>query len=386
MDQRTIQLCFALLRSVICSVDLNDTEKALFSEEQLPHLMAVSKKHDISHLVALGLKQNSLISKDDVEIDKSIFKAVYRYEQLNYEYKRLCSVLESAGIDFIPLKGSVLRKYYPEPWMRTSCDIDILVHSDALDRATAHLVKTLKYVKKERTSHDISLFSPGGRHIELHFDLVEEGKANRADDILNSVWKNVSLRENYNHWYEMTDEFFYFYHIAHMAKHFGGGGCGIRPFIDLWILDRIGGVNQSKRDVLLTQGNLLQFANAARKLSRVWFDQEKADKLSLKMQKYILYGGVYGSADNRLAVQQNKRGGRIGYILYRIFVPYVQLKRFYPILERHRWLTPFFRIRHWFRLLNPDTAKRAKREVVINRNVQSSKVEEMKIFLEEIGL
>ncbi|MBO4954226.1 MAG: nucleotidyltransferase family protein, partial [Clostridia bacterium] len=36
-------------------------------------------------------------------------------------------------IDFMPLKGAVIRQYYPEPWMRTSCDIDIHVKKDRLE-------------------------------------------------------------------------------------------------------------------------------------------------------------------------------------------------------------------------------------------------------------
>ena len=35
--------------------------------------------------------------------------------------------IKKVQIPFLPLKGSVIRQYYPEPWMRTSCDIDILV-------------------------------------------------------------------------------------------------------------------------------------------------------------------------------------------------------------------------------------------------------------------
>ena len=51
------------------------------------------------------------------------------------EYENLCSAFEKAQIPFLPLKGSVIRKYYPEAWMRTSCDIDILVHDEDVGRA-----------------------------------------------------------------------------------------------------------------------------------------------------------------------------------------------------------------------------------------------------------
>lgn len=386
MDQRTIQMLFALLRSAICGEELADTEKALYSDEQRPDLIRIAQKHDVAHLLVLGLKQNSLLSKKEAEIETYIFKAVYRYERLNYEYVQVCSALESAKIAFVPLKGSVLRKYYPEAWMRTSCDIDILVHREDLETAISYLVQNLQFIEKERATHDVSLFSPRGNHIELHFDLVEEGRANNAIGVLSSVWEDVSLHESSNHRYEMSDAFFYFYHIAHMAKHFESGGCGIRPFMDLWILDHIKDADQNERDRLLSEGGLLQFANVARKLSNIWFGTEEADALSLKMQDFILHGGVYGTSDNRVAIQQKKSGGRLGYLFSRMFIPYAKLKRYYPILEKHRWLTVFMQIRRWLMLLKPDVAKMAKRELTVNNNIKKTKADEMNVFLEQVGL
>lgn len=386
LDQRTIQTLFTLLRSAICGEKLADAEKALYSDEQRLDLIQISQKHDVVHLLALGLKQNSLILKKDDEIAKHIFRAVYRHEHLNYEYVQVCSALESAKIPFVPLKGSVLRKYYPEAWMRTSCDLDILVHREDLEAAISCLENKIQFVEKERTVKDVSLYSPRGNHIELHFDLMGEGRANNAIGVLRSVWEDVSLHENSSYWYEMSDAFFYFYHIAHMAKHFENGGCGIRPFIDLWILDHMDEADQSKRDELLSKGGLLQFTNAARKLSNVWFGGEEPDTLSLKMQDFILCGGVYGSSDNRVALQQKKRGGRIGYLFSRLFIPYEKLKRYYPVLERHRWLTAFMQVRRWFMLSNPDVAKMAKREMVVNRSIEKAKADEMNAFLDAIGL
>lgn len=385
MDQGTIQTLFALLRSAIGGEEMTEEAKT-HTREKLPELMRIAKKHDVAHLLVLALKNNSLMPSDASETEKIMLRAVYRYERLNYEYVQLCQALETAEIDFIPLKGSVLRKYYPQAWMRTSCDVDILVRREDLDRAVKCLVQNLQYVEKEHASHDVSLYTPMNNHIELHFDLVEEGHANNAIEILCGVFDNVLPHEDKKHWYDMPDEFFYFYHIAHMAKHFEIGGCGIRPFIDLWILDRLEDAHHGKRDELLEAGGLLKFANAARKLSRVWFDGEDADTISLKMEAFILSGGVYGTYDNRIAVQQQKKGGKLGYIMSRIFMPYSMLKRYYPILEKHRWLAPIMQIRRWFRLFRPDVARRSKNEIAANANVDASRAEEMNVFLDNIGL
>lgn len=384
MDQRTIELFFSLLRSAIRGEELTKEEKENFSEERLSKCMQLADMHDLGHLIAYSLKKNGLSVNADIE--RKIFKAAYRYEQLNYEYEQICLTLENVKILFIPLKGSILRRYYPEPWMRTSCDVDILVHKEDLDKAVKALVTELEYDEKEKMMHDVSLYTQGGNHIELHFDLVEEGRANNAIATLSAVWENVSLKEGCSYFYEMTDEFFYFYHIAHMAKHFETGGCGIRPFIDLWILDNIDCANKESRDKLLAESGLLTFTNVARKLSAAWLNRDEADTLTLQMQDFILRGGVYGSYDNRVVLQQKNKGGKTGYILSRAFLPFSQLKRLYPILEKHPWLTPFMHIRRWFKLLNPVKARRTKDEIRINSTVDQSKADEMKSFLDDIGL
>jgi hypothetical protein len=244
----------------------------------------------------------------------------------------------------------------------------------------------LQYIKQEVATHDVSFLSPQGIRVELHFDLIEEERANNAINVLDLVWENVSLSEGFHCRYEMTDELFYFYHIAHMAKHFETGGCGIRSFIDLWILDRIDGACENKRNELLAKADLLQFAGACRKLSRVWFGGEEEDELSTQMQSFILRGGVYGSSDNRVALQQKNKGGRIGYIFSRVFLPYSKLKRYYPVLEKHRWLIPVMQVRRWFMLFDPSVARMAKSELAVNSRIDENTSDEMNRFLSDIGL
>lgn len=387
MEQRKSEIFFALLRSAICGTKLSETELLSCKEELLPELLLTAKKQDLAHLLVLGLKLNGIALQGDSKVNERIMmQAVMRYEHLNYDFNQVCQVLERAEIPFIPLKGSVLRRYYPEPWMRTSCDIDILVHKKDLDAAIECLVRKLNFEEAGRATHDVSLFSPQRIHVELHFDLVEEGRANKAISVLNQVWNNVSVCDGFSYKYEMSDEYFYFYHIAHMAKHFETGGCGVRPFLDLWLLDKLEGASQIRRDELLTSAELIQFANVSRKLSKVWFSSDDTDELSMQMQNFIFDGGLYGSSNNRVAIQQKRKGGRLGYMMSRIFIPFSKLKRYYPVLEKHPWLMPFMQVRRWFMLLRPDVARMAKREIALNGNIKKSKAEEMNVFLNNIGL
>ena len=386
MEQENIQLLFSLLRSAIAGIRLTEEERNRISPELLDELLKISSKHEVAHLLVLGLKKNDLITTSDVMFKQYILKTVYKYERMQKEYENLKEALEKAEIPFLPLKGSVIRKYYPESWMRTSCDIDVLVHAEKLDIAISYLMKKLQYVEKDRSTHDISLVSPTGIVVELHFDLVEEERANKAIDVLRLVWDNVVLCENCKYMYEMKDSFFYFYHVAHMAKHFENGGCGIRPFIDLWILENLKNRNQNACDELLLQGDLLRFAEVSRHLSDVWFGNGKPNEITLQMQDFILKGGAYGASDNRVAIQQKKRGGRIGYFISRMIIPYERLKRYYPVLEKHRWMMPFYQIKRWFMLLDPNIAKMAKNEININRKLEKTRADEMNIFLDNIGL
>ena len=384
MNAETVRVLFALLRSAASGTMLSEAEKSLVTTEFLPQMMVVAKTHDVAHLLAYALRQNGLAADGVGEIE--MMKAILRYEQLAYELESLCAVLESAGVDFLPLKGAVIREYYAEPWMRTSCDIDILVRREDLKKAIFALEEKLQYVKKEVGTHDVSLFSPSGNHIELHFDLVEEGIADSAIELLASVWENVSVKGSWRHWYEMTDEYFYFYHIAHMAKHFSLGGCGIRSFLDAWLLERTETSDVSARDTLLSAGDLLAFAESVRKLSRVWFEGEAADELLLQVQDFLLGGGTYGSTENRVALHQGEKGGRVGYFFSRVFIPMDKLKKYYPILEKQPYLMPAMQVRRWFMIFRPDVARMAKGELKANGRMEKARTEEMQKMLKNIGL
>lgn len=386
MEEKTMKLLLALVRSALTGDKIPQDIQAEYTAEQLPDLIKTAHKQDLAHLVVFGLKQNGLLTDAEKRLEQYIHKAVFRHEGLVFEYGQICKALEQAQIPFLPLKGSILRDYYPEAWMRTSCDIDILVRREHLESAVAYLTQNLQYEETERATHDVSLFSPSGVHLELHFDLVEEDRANNSTEVLNTVWDDVSLCSGCQYRYQMSDAFFYFYHIAHMAKHFELGGCGIKPFIDLWILEHRPTTDKERRERLLQESGLTQFALACQRLSRVWLESEGMDELSLQMQNFILHGGVYGSADNRVVLQQRKHGGKLGYIFSRMFVPYERLKRYYPVLEKHRWLMPFMQVRRWFMLLNPRIRKMAKKELKTNSNLDKAQAEQMKVFLDNIGL
>lgn len=389
MEQKTTALLFKLLATAIHGRHLTDEEKSQLSDSTLSSLLSLSQKHDVGHLVGWSLHKNGLADKSSplyAKLHQLQILAVFRYEGLHREYRKLCAALETAQIPFLPLKGSVLRKYYPEPWMRTSCDIDVLVHEDDLDRAVTCLTETCGYRTEKKSSHDVSLYSPGGQHVELHYDLVEDGRASAARQILQTIWSCASVQTGHACRHQLSDEMFYFYHIAHMAKHFENGGCGIRPFIDLWILDHLPDFCPEKRDALLKQGGLLQFANAARRLSKVWLDGAKHDPITRQTEIFLLRGGMYGNSENRITLQQQKKGGAVKFALSRAFLPYDVIKFHYPILQKHPWLTPVMEVRRWGKLLFCGHTRRVTRELRFSQSLSKDTANEALQLLQDLGL
>lgn len=386
MNAETGKVMFALLRSAVCGNRLSDEEIALYRSDRLPEIVFLSELHDVVHLLVLGLKKNGLLDENSKKLEGKMLAAVYRYERLHYELTKLCAALEQAAIPFMPLKGAVMRQYYPEPWMRTSCDMDVLVHEDDLEKAASYLTDRLGYTRKSQNSHDISMFTQGGVHVELHYHLIENGRVRSAAAVLKPIWNVAVKHDGCTYQYGMPDEMFYFYHITHMAKHFENGGCGIRPFLDIWVLNHRVDFDREKREKLLADGGLTVFAKRAELLSEVWFGKAEHTEITKQIEAYILRGGVYGTNTNRITVQQQKQGGKCRYVLSKIFIPYEVIKFHYPILQKHKWLTPIMEVRRWGKLIFCGHLRRTTKELKYNNAVSKDVADQTKALLKNMGL
>ena len=348
------EIFLALIRNVICGEAISDNVISTCTPEMLEEVYGLAGKHDLTHLVGQALSKQKLPESDALtKCKKAAMSAFVRYIQQNHEYARICAVLEEAEISFIPLKGSVLRDYYPEAWMRTSCDADILVKEEILDTAVALLTEKLGYTAGKKSDHDISLYAASGTHLELHYDTIQERyEVNSCREVLASIWNYAAPKESGKHHLYLTDEMFYFYHIAHMAKHFAVGGCGVRAFLDIWVMNHKMSFDREKRYKLLEEGGLLQFAKAAESVSEVWFAGAEPNKMDIAVSDYILRASLYGDKANRAALGQARSGGKLKYLLtQRVFMPYAYLKDEYPVLKDRKWLTPYYQVVRWCKML-----------------------------------
>lgn len=386
---KTAELFFELIRYAIKGDKLsNETLKGV-SEEQLNSLFGLSKNHDCAHLITYALYQNGLIKKDHPSYKKFAYEqslAVFRYENINYELNKVCEFLDENKIEHIPLKGSVIRSLYPEPWMRTSCDIDILIKKEEKDRVVQLLTNEFGCRLEQFFDYEISLYTPRNVHLEIHLNLVAERQDKIIDEVLKDVWKYSFVRHGYSYSMEMSDAMFYFYHVAHLSKHFCASGCGVRPFIDLWLLNNAKDYEQSLRDEILAKGKLTKFDQGAKNAVSVWFDGEEYDDLTREIEDYILQAGVYGIKENWKYYYQNKNGGKFRYVLSRVFLSFKELCEYYPSLKKHKWLYPFYQVRRWFRIIFCGGAKHSVNEIKEIKNLSNDTYLKREKMMQSLGL
>lgn len=376
-----------LIASEVCGRAIDPSMPPL-DEDAAARLYKLSAAHDMAHLTGSALLRRKLLPDGSARnaFEKQIMLSVYRCETQRRELSQLRDTLNAAGVPFLPLKGTVLRTLYPEPWMRTSCDIDILVPEERVDAAAQLLAAQLGYTVGDKDTHNVVLTAPGGVLLELHYRLLEDHCNATAAPLLDTVWDYADAPDGaFEH--TLRDEMFYLYHIAHMSKHFLVGGCGIRPFLDLWLLEHRVSFDAARRDALLAQAGLLPFAVQARRLSEVWFGGAAHDDVTRELARYLLTGGVYGSRENLMHMRQLQLGGRARYLLSRIWMPYGDLLRKYPALEGRPALMPLYQLRRWGQLLLSSSAtKRSLHELQLAASTTEESRARTRDLLETLGL
>ena len=377
-----------LIENAVCGSTLVLPYEKPLPEEVLRELYGLSKLHGVAHIVGSALINSGLADGSGMQsvFRDKVYSSLFRFENMKFVTEKVCNVLETLKIPYIPLKGAVMREFYPDEWMRMGCDIDILVSEKDVDFAASEIGRILGYDVKEKATHDISILSTEGIYIELHFGLVEEDYSPAMAKVLGNVWDYAVRCEAGKYRYALTDGMFYYYHIAHMAKHFIGGGGGVRPFLDLHLMQKSGRFDTAEVRELIGKGKLTDFERTVKHLSKVWFSDAEHNDVTRIMEKYIVSGGSFGTQDTKMISNRQRSGGKIKYILSRIFVPYAELKSQYPIIGKYKILTPLFELCRLFSLLTGKRRKFRKYYLGKINGVTDKHVDEINLLFESVGL
>ena len=184
----------------------------------------------------------------------------------------------------------------------------------------------------------------------------------------------------------MSREFFLFHLIAHASYHFTSGGCGLRILLDLCVLRQNFEFDELRVRSLCAECGIERFYLTLCQLADLRFSNAPKTELSERLEDFIIGGGTYGTKENAVAVGKIKKGGRLKYILSRIFLPYASLAILYPSLKKHRWLFPFFQVRRWLSIIFSKRLRSSVKEFQYATTLSSEKTDEVSSLLKELEL
>ena len=344
-------------------------------------LLEISVKQSIMPIVYRGLKRMGVPAEYLEQFNSAWFKHVFRFGQRHDALGKLSTALNNRKIPYVPLKGAVLQYLYPDPNMRTSSDIDILVHEEDIDQAVQAIEDHTAFVFVKRNYHDV-LMTNSRVALELHFSIKENME--NIDKLLSKAWEYAQLTDD-GFRYEFTPEYLLFHVVAHMSYHMVHGGLGIRPFLDLWLLRNKSEYNEAEVRRMFADCGILTFYEKCCELVDSWMSgKQVSDELSL-LEEYCLSGGVFGS-DESVSASRMRKHQKSNYLMNRLFVRRDVLEAVYPELRDKPLSMPFYQMKRWTRLLDKNRLSGAIKELDGVRNVSEEAVNSFDELLKGLGL
>ena len=326
------------LSSCMAKGENPDVERV--SRMNLDNLYKVAERHLLTGIVGYGLEAAGIQNPAFIQ---GKGKAIRKIVLFDAERSAVLAELEKAGIFHMPLKGCVLKEYYPKIGMRQMADNDILfdvTRSNDVRRIMEGLgFETVVYVQNNY-SHD-HYDKPPVCNFELHRALFTPAADGAIFAYYREHLREKMIRdEGSKYRYHLSPEDFYIYMIAHEYKHYSGGGTGLRSILDTYVY-----LHRVSLDMDYVRGEMKKlgigdFEEDNRRLAFSLFDGEPLTEADQKMLDYILSSGTYGTMVNRIRNQIEKKG-RWGYFLSRMTLPYDLMVSSYPILGKMPFLYPF---------------------------------------------
>lgn len=306
----------------------------------LKALYAFAEAHTLRGITAFALEHAGIHDKAFTEA-KGL--AIRKVIILSMEREKVINELEKAKIWYMPLKGSILKDYYPALGMRESADCDILIDPSRADDVKA-IMKTLGFKVEDfgMFDHDV-YFKPPVSNFEMHRKLIGDSKHEKLYSYYYDTKSRLIKDNDNNYGYHFSTEDFYVYMTAHEFKHYSSGGTGLRSLLDVYVYVRKFYASLDK-DYLareLENAGLTEFEEKNRMLAMRLFDGQELNDEEREMLNYILSSGTYGTIEHEVKnkLRENQHG-KVKYILSRIFLPMSEVKDKYPFFWTHKYLLP----------------------------------------------
>lgn len=278
------------------------------------------------------------------EMFQRYYGDIVRHEQQMQLLKKIEAAFQENGIDYLPLKGTILKLLYPNPAARVMGDADILIREEQNDKIKP-VMEQLGFQEGAVSDHERHWHHPQ-LHLELHRWIVPKSSIDLYRYYEN-CWEKAIPLSGSRYTFRAEDHFIFLF--VHYAKHYRGGGIGLRQLVDLWVYQQANphmdmGYIRSELSKLKIE---VFFDNTQRMLT-TWFDEDCPDDITAFMSDYIWHSGSWGSLEHHqtaegIAAEKtagSRTASRLAYLCQVIFPPVSLLKNRYPVLEKAPWLLP----------------------------------------------
>lgn len=268
----------------------------------------------------------------------------------------VCAAFELGKIDYMPLKGTLLKELYPSPEMRMMSDADILIRVEQYPRIREIMID-LGFTENIESDHEL-FWKKNGFVIELHKRLIPSYNKDYYA-YFGEGWQRAVRVSPDEYRYRMSDEDAYVYLLTHFAKHFRDGGIGPRHFIDFFVYRQKKELDAAYLDEQFDKLKLREFNDHLVTAIDWLFANGAPDSVSEYLLERICHSGPYGDSELRrisAALKDQKRSGSFaaGYrrrLFGRFFPPLAAMQSMYPALKHRPFLLPFFWVARWFSLV-----------------------------------
>lgn len=344
-----------------CFFNDKSPDKEQLDEINLVEICNTAKRHSIEAMIYVVLEKFGFFNNVIDDKEKTLAKnwkhekerILYNMFLVDIEREQILNYLESNGIWYMPLKGVILKDYYPEPYMRQMTDNDILFDKSFREEVRDFMVSQgYEAVTFEKNNHDIYTKSPV-YNFEMHAELFGERHKESWVDYYNKDIKHLLVKDDDNSYgYHFSNEDFYVYMITHANNHFIKAGTGLRTLIDIYLYIDNNELDWKYIENETKKLEIYDFEKDIRCLSlRIFGNSERQlSEEEIEMLEYIVYSGANGTKENLVKYKLNQLNGgkeeikfslRLKYTMKRIFPGMEFFEEYYPFVYKHKWLIPF---------------------------------------------
>ena len=337
MEDRT-KVVFDVIYLLNCSLHGKTNDKQRVEGMDIEAIKKICRESRISALMSLCLNEYD----DSGYWKKAKNNAIRKTVLYEAERKKLYEFLNKEGIWFLPLKGIVISKYYPEYGIREFSDNDILFDKTYQKKVRDYFAENGYTVTAyNKSNHDKYEKKPVFK-FEMHTNLFSDIAGPKVRDYFNSIY-DKTIKQGDSCELSLNDSDLYVYVMAHAIKHYNESGTGLRTLTDTYLLIKNLKIDWQYADHEFQTMGILKEADELKDLSLTLFGN---DEISLTDQQVstlskIIDMGVYGTQENRIE-NRLSRLGKTGFIRDRLFVPVEKLKTRHPLVYKYRILLPGF--------------------------------------------